>query len=109
VSRKKQRIRCIGGRHDGGEVEDLGKALQWIDDAGQSHDDLGPGTLYVRRKDAQRRDALYLVEQIHAQAAIIALANLDQVRERYDSSPVGDWSFEEYVDALVALASVAAD
>jgi hypothetical protein len=37
------RIRAVGGRHDGGLVEDLGTSYEYVDPHGQAYPDPAPG------------------------------------------------------------------
>jgi hypothetical protein len=98
-------IRAVGGPFDGGMVEDLGTTHQWIDAGGWAYHEPGYGrTLYVRQ-----RDAMILVDQVHAEMALVVLSDLDRIRPIYELNPIADWPFERYVEALEVLASVARD
>jgi hypothetical protein len=97
------RIKVVGGPFDGGEVEDLGTTHQWIDAGGWAYHVPGPGrTLYVRQ-----RDTMILVDQIHAEMALIVLSDPERIRPVYEQHPIADWPFERYLAALEVLASVA--
>jgi hypothetical protein len=96
-------IRAVGGPFDGGMVEDLGTTHQWIDAGGWAYHVPGPGrTLYVRQ-----RNRMILVDQIHAEMALVVLSDPERIRPAYELHPIADWPFERYLAALEVLASVA--
>jgi hypothetical protein len=98
-------IRAVGGPFDGGMVEDLGTTHQWIDAGGWAYHVPGPGrVLYVRQ-----RDTMLLVDQIHAEMALVVLSDPERIRPVYELHPIADWPFERYLAALEVLASVARD
>jgi hypothetical protein len=98
-----ERIRAVGGPFDGGMVEDLGTTHQWIDAGGWAYHEPGPGrVLYVRQ-----RDTMVLVDQIHAEMALVVLSDPERIRSAYEQHPIADWPFERYLAALEVLASVA--
>jgi hypothetical protein len=96
-------IRAVGGPFDGGEVEDLGTTHQWIDALGWVYYGPGPGrVLFVRQ-----RNRMILVDQIHAEMALVVLSDPERIRSAYEQHPIADWPFERYLAALEVLASVA--
>jgi hypothetical protein len=50
---------------------------------------------------------MILVDQIHAEMALVVLSDPERIRSAYEQHPIADWPFERYLAALEVLASVA--